>query len=363
MLVAVGVVMTGAVLQLGWVRAWTPFVPVGDPPFQDTSGILQSAESAARGFDPMVTNPGGLVLNYPRIWQHAAVTFGWTNADRVAFGVVGVVMPFVLAGVALLQMYPRWVYFLFFCSGAVALGIERGNVDLLMFALVVFSLVVSGLSGDLLRLAATALKVFPFLAQVALAAWTPSVRGLVACGVGAAYLVVIRHQLALIRHSTLRGCRYAYGVWACVDRWHLGLVPLGFSPPFVDAALLALGAVAVAGGLWLGATRCSAERADARAGALYVAGASVYVGTFLLDANWDYRLVFVLLCVPYWLGDRRPRVTALVVAAAALNEHLLVAALGQLGGRIGLVAKWLLLVVVAKGAGELAGGRWRDDAA
>jgi hypothetical protein len=42
-------------------------------------------------------------------------------------------------------------------------------------------------------------------------------------------------------------------------------------------------------------------------------GAAIYVGTFMLSANWDYRLIFLIFCIPFLqhrpfpLGPRRHR--------------------------------------------------------
>ena len=30
-------------------------------------------------------------------------------------------------------------------------------------------------------------------------------------------------------------------------------------------------------------------------------GSGIYVGTFVLSGNYDYRLIFILLCIPYLL--------------------------------------------------------------
>ena len=52
-------------------------------------------------------------------------------------------------------------------------------------------------------------------------------------------------------------------------------------------------------------------------------GASIYVGTFLLGNNWDYRLAFLVLTIPqlsewFRLGNKRQRAIVISVVIAVL---------------------------------------------
>jgi hypothetical protein len=52
-------------------------------------------------------------------------------------------------------------------------------------------------------------------------------------------------------------------------------------------------------------------------------GASIYLGTFLLGNNWDYRLAFLVFVIPqlsqwFYLGNKKHRVVAIGVVVAIL---------------------------------------------
>jgi hypothetical protein len=48
----------------------------------------------------------------------------------------------------------------------------------------------------------------------------------------------------------------------------------------------------------------------------FIGGATLYAGTFVLGNNWDYRLIFLILCVPY--VALMPRTLRYAVMAALL---------------------------------------------
>jgi hypothetical protein len=81
---------------------------------------------------------------------------------------------------------------------------------------------------------------------------------------------------------------------------------------------------------------------------MFAVGASVYLLTFVLSSNFDYRLVFLILCVPYVLriGEAWLRVSLLGLIAVASNYGLLVARLDVLGYVLVTLAKALLLVLL-----------------
>jgi len=72
---------------------------------------------------------------------------------------------------------------------------------------------------------------------------------------------------------------------------------------------------------------------------LFLCGASLYVGTFIFASNFDYKLIFLMLCIPHL--RRRPFRCAWLVKAAiivAMNEMLL-RTFGALGVTLSLAAK------------------------
>ena len=57
---------------------------------------------------------------------------------------------------------------------------------------------------------------------------------------------------------------------------------------------------------------------------LMLVGASIYVGTFMLSSNFDYRLIFLIFCIPFLQTRPFPFARAVIVAVlVAMNETLI----------------------------------------
>jgi hypothetical protein len=223
------------------------------------------------------------------------------------------------------------LYGLAVCSPAVMLGVERGNVDILLFALVVLAVLLfrrserwSVLTHGLLLLAAI-LKLFPIFA-IGVLFRQPRRRVLIGLGavvfLFALYLFAIRADLRTLARVTPQPDTFSYGLLIAAKWFAAGTsaVTSLIHPREWQAALLLLvvGASLLAqrgGRIHLPRATGPAAQRDLD---LFVAGAGVYVCSYALARNFDYRLVFLLLTIPqllHWTRDRRPLA---VLALAAL---------------------------------------------
>jgi glycosyl transferase family 87 len=192
-------------------------------------------------------------------------------------------------------------------------GVERGNVDLTLFAVVVLAVLVSrrgvrGLiaSGALLLLAAV-LKLFPVFSTGFLArrGERPRVAVAVAVAAGfAVYLIALHDQIHAVVSAVPQGDIFSYGVRR-VSEWISAVAAEGVSARLTswrawDVVIVAT----VAGAGWLIARRRLTPIVAAGGGTgtrdldLFWAGACTYVFTYAVARNFDYRLVFLLATVP-----------------------------------------------------------------
>ncbi len=108
--------------------------------FEDMRSVTSSWDCERRGIEAFPNNPCdplGRPANYPRILTRLGV-LGLGEGDTVALGVATAVV-FFLAALLVAGPLSRGegvLYAAMLLSPAVLLGVERGNVDLLMFALV-----------------------------------------------------------------------------------------------------------------------------------------------------------------------------------------------------------------------------------
>jgi hypothetical protein len=197
------------------------------------------------------------------------------------------------------------------CSPAVMFALERGNMDLVVFAITASA---AGIwrsrhgrsAAPLLMLTAAIAKLYPVYGLVAFL-WGRGRRiallGLGCFALFALYAVVTLSDIRAVAASAPQGEYYSYGARILVARLYHLLLPdepaLGGAIKQLVAGLpLIVGAIA----LWIAAKRRAPaftvqESASVPLLAFHL-GALIYVGSFLVSNNFDYRLIYLLLTFP-----------------------------------------------------------------
>jgi hypothetical protein len=290
--------------RLGWVEHLG--VPPMAPPFADLRVITAADQALREGLDPMRTNPGdpwGRPMNYPRVWLLGA-RLGLTSSATPALAAL---LWFAgAAGLAWVAHQARTrlaalVFALAVLSPVSWFALERANTDLVMFGLLAGAAAAlesrTKLAATLLA-AAAALKLFPVFALAALASSGRRSARRLAGLVGAlfaVYLLLTLDDLALIAANTQHWPPISYGV-ALAPRWIADNLSLSRELTLAAAYLACGGVFAAAAGLRR-RVRIDDTQAPASTAAFRI-GASVYVGSFLLGSNFDYRLLFLLFTLP-----------------------------------------------------------------
>lgn len=325
----------------GYERTWQLWkVPTQNMPFMDFRLIPGSAESFANGFEPSVENPydpNGRIFNYPAFWRLFFYT-GITQADTVWISVSMIVLFFI--SVILFPEKPSipavvgMLTVLF--SPASMLLYERGNVDLIVFVICVMILLAakySAYAASLIILFGGIVKLFPILGlSVLLKESKKKFLGLsfVCLLVLVAYMLATWDSVQASWTLTMRGDGASYGTNVFVTRYGAAMtrtLSAWFSSSQIDfflnygfmiAALILLLLV-----IFLSLrNQVLFESAADRNFDAFRMGASIYVGTFLLGNNWDYRLAFLVLVVPQLMEWMRDSVKT--IRAAAWLSMLLV---------------------------------------
>ena len=340
---------------LGYEQTWRLWkIPAMSPPFADLRVITHGADSIARGLDPLVSNPGdpwGRPLNYPRIWQ-SLYSVGINKSHTIVLG-LGIILSFLAGVVMLMPNASNTAYYLVtvaLLSPAVLLGIERANVDLFIFFLVSLSIANAKRSlamADGVILLATALKLYPIFGISLLLRGTKSQfirHAIVVCAILFIYLIVTWSDLRLISHATPRASDLSYGMNVAWMRL-AGINPtLGILLRIICSALALLAACLLYAGCTHRHIITPRENADdSLALDSFRVGSSIYLGTFVLGNNWDYRLVFLILCIPQlasWVASSSRRIkwlSMIAVFAMIVSMWYLV-----IGAAWGLLASALL---------------------
>jgi hypothetical protein len=316
--VAVALLAFGRVV--GWDPTWRAFgVTPLQPPFFDMHVINDYAACAWKGMDayaPHACNVDN--FNIPPTW----LWLGFLGVDgsdsswlsAVVISAAMIVMVLLLQGrswhhgvIALVAMI----------SPTVMMGVERGNLDLLILALVGSAALiyeerrVGRACGTIAFLGlGVALKLFPIFC-VSLAARFSRQTFIFACVTAALSLIYLdfaTKYVFLIRRNVPTTFILSYGykaIFLGVDhlRSEAGLSPVGLADtwvPAATAALILICAAAVAVNSFRNRREfCSVD--ISAAGTAFLFGAGIYCGTYLLGTNFIYRLIFLLLCVPQLL--------------------------------------------------------------
>jgi len=296
--------------------------------FRDTLDVLSSLDAHRRGLDPFAGPTAGFAaLSYSHWWLWLEAT-GLTRRDSLAAGLV-------ISGLGLATGWwvarPRsaselgWMLAVF-CSAPVFLGLNRANVDLLLFALL--SLCgpailarrrfwrIAGAAG--LIALATGLKYYPVAACPLLLATRPDRDRRLALGLGLVLLALTAWSVGpdLARYAGVVDHEgfYVFGAPLVAHRLGLpGVVVLGAAAAWLAGA-----------GLWLArgpALRGWSVPADQSGDYLaFLLGALVLTACFLVTVNYAYRWIFALGMIPFLcrVGADRPALRRLALVTRGL---------------------------------------------
>jgi len=292
----------------GYEKTWRLWsIPTMSPHFADIRVITGGAESYAQGLDPMIENPGDpwqRRLNYPRVWQNL-YSLGVNQSHTTYIG-IGVILSFFVGVCLILPHASNFLIALVMAavlSPAALLGIERGNIDLLMFFLVSISVVTVKrwrVLSTVAVLLGFSLKLFPIFGGTVLLKVSRSLflrYVLIIYVFATLYTFLIYSDILLIIETTPKSVNLSYGInvfWMKAMQFNSSIGELArFLSPLTVLLALGWAFIALPRNDFVPESQSEAVCLDA-----FRAGAAIYLGTFLLGNNWDYRLIFLILTMP-----------------------------------------------------------------
>lgn len=283
-----------------------------EPAFADLRTITGGAESIESGHDPMIENPGdpwNRPLNYPRIWQ-SLYRFGinqghtvWMGYFIILFFIIGIILFFRQRSI--FSINSIMLLFAVF-SPAVMLTVERGNIDMLMFFLISLSIFLISKEGKFKNVSAFLALVFAFILKLypifAISVFLREskrkfVRYFLAIFIIAIiYTIISYSDLIYIFQNTPKDAYLSYGInvlWTFLYHQSdtLGILTKMFSYVIFLLILLYSFMKYLKKGHLL-------DYKDSKTMDGFRAGAMIYIATFLLGNNFDYRLLFLLFTLP-----------------------------------------------------------------
>jgi hypothetical protein len=336
------------VLLFGWTPTWAALtVPTDKPTFSDMRSVQGAIDAVHHGLNPQVVNPADpwhRTMDYPIVWERIAERLHFeVEADYLSFE-VGLVIAFLASVAGMVWWAPSgWLVAAAF-SSSILLLVERGNNDLAVFSLVCLAQAVPLAIGLAILFVAALLKLYPVLCWPALV----RTRGtLILAGVlGAAFLLLLQDELGAIHNAQPLRAYLSYGSSSFAYAFKvIGHVTV---PGLLISAVLVVASLGVLLAFAHHIRFVHDERFEARRRFFY-AGAFVFLGTFVLGSNWDYRLAFLLFCVPLLatLESAVFRRTLLAILLVSLNHSALGTWFGLAGYAVNEAAKGVLFVLLA----------------
>jgi hypothetical protein len=337
---------------VGWDATWRSLgITPLSPHFFDMHGVMQQAACATKGYDPYRVNPCYPIvpIDIPPIWLWFG-HLGVDGSDAIWLAPLEIAVAFA---VIVTLFKGRSIFFgalasIAILSPSIMMGVERGNVDLSILALVAGAALIFQ-ETKVGRLCSTAavtelaivLKLFPVFCFALAARFTPR-RIMFASAItilSSIYFLIIADYIPIIRHDAPTTFMLSYGykvLFLGLDhlRDEAGLNPLGLGETWVPITLAAatlISAAATAALLIWPHRFFACTIADTPAGTAFCFGSGIYSGTFLLGSNFIYRLMFLLLCLPqlYEWGS------------GAVEEEALTRAIGRALLALVLATLWL----------------------
>ena len=341
MCVVVIAILLGALLSLlGWTQTGEVLrLPSMEPYFGDMRVVQGALASLAQGYDPQINNPGDPVnraMNYPAIWISIAQVLRLNHEPNFVIFVSALIAAYFCICVWIAyRSNSFWVPALF-CSFSSLLLMERGNNDLVIFILLTLALVWnSNMIGSAIVAVAAALKIYPAFALVAL---TRSRWQLAASAIfGLIAVVTFFDQIVTVRQATPVSGSLSYGMLSLMSLFRL-------SDPFS----MAIGNILIIFAAFFFTNKIQQSETNVVNENLFIASASLYVGSFFFGSNFDYRLAFLILTLPYLVAQERTflRHGLPIMFLIASNQNLFRAALGKVGLVSNVVVKLAIAIVL-----------------
>jgi hypothetical protein len=315
----------GTLIQGSLPAAWRIFrIPALYPTFADTRTVTNSIDCLLSGRDPYVVrsfDPWQRLYNYPPIWldlRYIRVTGRSTNF-------LGALMALLLASSLLLlfsatRLGSALVVFLAILSSPVLFAMERGNIDQVLFALLVFGFFIIERMHDQARaffqcsliVVLTILKIFPIVTAVVLLKNRQRLllAALTVVLSLAALLATCGQDLPKVFANTPRIAFASFGGYTffiAISHAIHGLpIALRINPRIALIGSLALAFLSIVGGLkyraHLDRVLPSLDFCRAR-GCIAVSCLAIYISIFVAGANFNYRLIFLLGVLGYLVED------------------------------------------------------------
>jgi hypothetical protein len=236
-----------------------------------------------------------------------------------------------------------WILILFF-SGSSLLVIERTNNDIIIFCLLYWTAVFPNVFGIILNLLAAYIEFWPMAAGIAFIKKKIKILLLILFSI---FLIIFYKDMFGQNMKPGLSDYFSWGAKSTsisINR-HFGL-EINYINIVIFLFILSL--ITLIKKLNLFKLQFGKQPSDLEE-RLFLMGSSLYVGLFILGSNVDYKLIFLIFCVPYLshLKSKINKYFILISIVLASNWQLMSSNdYASLGALINIIIKCLIFIIL-----------------
>ena len=332
----------------GWNKSWSFIkIPAMNPIFADMRVVQGALKTELMGLNPYITNPGdpwNRIINYPSIWLDIAKILNLENENFFLIFNLSVISIFLLICLLLLLKTKSYLFFFVIFSGSSLLGVERGNNDLLIFSIIYFSTLLLPIYSFFFLSLAAFLKIYPLALIFTLLNYKKILFAFMIVGI----FVFFYHgeDIIYLITNTPKSAGLSYGS-STISK---ALSKFGFNVNdyLITCVLIIL--IFLFYLMFKNKIKINIDKVNDRTITSFLCGGLIYVGTFLLGKNFDYRLIFLILCYEFIFltNVNKLRIFLIFNMIISYNYLILISIFGEIvGGLICLTGKLTLLFFIS----------------
>lgn len=315
-------------------------VPIGNS-FNDFTD-LKCVQSWSRLYENFFDNNvvyndlSGCALNYPKVWIPISKFLLKNNYTYYYLLITFIIYNYIFY--YFIKKYKSYFFIYFYLSGVSLLLLERGNVEIIIFCLLFFSLVQKSILKLIFLYISIILKVFPIFSIISLFLSRNITYLILTVIFLILYFFNSFDQFKFIFENTPNSGDMSYGTKAITSNVykHFNLYLNNY---YLSILLIICSIIS-----YQFFFKKKFEKIKYSNEEMFLCGSAIYVVTFLLGSNHDYRLIFLIFTVPLIinlnLNFYKNILIILILFSAEL--HRLIYFFGFFGGVLNTFSKILL---------------------
>ena len=346
-----------SILTKGWLATWYALhMPSLLPPHFDLRFYQYPAFAINEGRNPLfslhelwfLNSPSGTFSGLPEYFLPAFKFAYFLNFHKEPYFLgfaLFIIINYIFCSYKILTIKKNsfWILILFFSSSSLLL-IERTNNDIIIFCLLYWTAVFPNLWGVILNLLAVYIEFWPMAAGIAFIKKKIKILLLILFSI---FLVIFYKDMFGQNMKPILSDYFSWGAksTSISIKRHFGLEINYIN---IIIFLFSLSLITLINKLNLLKLQFHKQPNDLEE-RFFLIGSSIYVGLFILESNVDYKLAFLIFCVPYLsrLKNKISKYFILISIVLASNWQLMSGNnYASLGALINITIKCLIFIIL-----------------